>query len=362
MAKVVFILNAITITRCHKRIEEFIRNGYDVDVYGFSRGTENYAVPRGYTVNVIGTHDVSMNYFHRVIVIVKSLLRLHKQYKKQDVIFYYFFFDIAFCASLISKRRFIYEDSDIPYANLRHPLLRNYLRNADKKIIRNSLLTVMTSEGFLKYYGLNTKPSNVLIIPNRVNPLLLDLPYIEKQLDWSHLSIGFVGGFRYQSVLNFASVIAEVFPKITFHVFGNIMEFKDELDLLSIQHDNIKLHGVFQNPRDLPMIYEQLDLVLATYDASSVNACYAEPNKMYESIFFRVPIIVSSGTFLSEKVKTLDIGYAINGLDKNAIIDFLNRLTAESIRKKRNNLSLIPRPSVVNSNPQLFNYLEKELK
>ena len=30
--KIVFVLNAITITRCQKRVQEFIDNGYEVDV------------------------------------------------------------------------------------------------------------------------------------------------------------------------------------------------------------------------------------------------------------------------------------------------------------------------------------------
>lgn len=361
--KIVFVLNAITITRCQKRVQEFIDHGYEVEVYGFERGGETYAKPANYAIETIGYHTVSMGYFQRFKVIVKALCKLHKRYKHQkNVVFYYFFFDVAFAASLVSNRPYIYEESDIPYASMGNGLLRNFLRKKDRSIIRKSLMTVMTSEGFVKYHGLENERENIQLVPNRVNPALLQLPYTHKNLEAGHLSIGFVGGLRYQSVINFAEVVGKEFPTIDFHVFGNIMQNNEAIEALDKECENIHLHGIFKNPQDMPSVYEQLDLVLATYDATRINAQYAEPNKMYESIFFRVPIIVSKGTFLSEKVNRLGIGYAINGLDKNKIRTFLTGLTAESIEAKVKNLMAIPQAEAVNENPEMFNYLNVKLE
>ena len=358
--KIVFVLNAVSITRCQKRVQEFIDQGYEVDVYGFERGNETYTKPSNYIIETIGYHTVSMNYYKRLLVITKALKMLHKKYKKEkDVIFYYFFFDVAFAASLMSNRTYIYEESDIPYANIGFTPLRKFLAWMDRRIIRHSLLTVMTSEGFINYHGLEQQRDNIFIVPNRVNPDLLNLPYRHKQLDMSPLSIGFVGGFRYQSIFNFASVVAKEYPQICFHIFGNILENEKDIKELGDKNKNIILHGVFRNPQDLPSVYEQLDLVLATYDVTSINAQYAEPNKMYESIFFRVPIIVSKGTFLSDKVNSLGIGYAINGLDVNEIRSFLDQLTKKSIESKYMKINEIPQNEAVNENSVLFEYLRK---
>lgn len=360
--KIVFVLNAVSITRCQKRVQEFIDHGYQVDVYGFERGGETYAKPDNYEIETIGYHSVSMSYFKRLLVITKSLRELHKRYKHQkDVVFYYFFFDVAFAASMVSNRPYIYEESDIPYANLSITMLRNFLKRKDRNIIRKSLLTVMTSEGFISYHGLENERANIQLVPNRVNPALLHLPYEHKTFDESHLSIGFVGGFRYQSVINFAEVVGKEFPQIDFHVFGNIMQNKETIEQLDKDCDNIHLHGIFKNPQDLPSVYEHLDLVLATYDVTSINAQYAEPNKMYESIFFRVPIIVSKETFLSDKVSRLGIGYAINGLDKNEIRCLLANLKKEDYEKRINSLKAIPQEEAINANPKLFEYLDKTL-
>ena len=356
--KIVFILNNITITRCLKRVGEFIDNGYDVDVYGFEQQIgESYAIPPNFNITVIGKYSRNESYFARLKTYYKSLKPLFKKYKGKDVIFYYFFFNIAFAARLSCRSIFIYEESDMPYTSLGNKMLRSLFGAIDKKIIQKSLLTVMTSEGFIDYHFGDERPSNIVVVPNRVNPALMALPYQRKQSDINHLSFAFVGGFRYTSVLNFATVVAESFPQHDFHVYGIVIENGEALDALCKKFKNVHFHGKFRNPDDLPSIYEKIDLVLASYDATSINAQYAEPNKMYEAIFFRTPIIVSSNTFLEKKVNKLDIGYSVNALNKQEIVTFINGLTEESIKNRIQALGSIPQEEATNKNPELFDYL-----
>lgn len=357
--KIVFVLNNITLTRCIKRVSEFIENGYDVDVYGFEKqGEEGYAVPSDFNISVIGVFSRKQSYFERLMVYYKSLKQLFKKYEHQDVIFYYFFFNIAFAARLLSNRSYIYEESDMPYTRIQNKMVRKWLSNIDKRIITKSLLTVMTSEGFIDYHFGDERPHNIVVIPNRVNPALLEMPYQRRDFDIHHLSIAFVGGFRYTSVINFATVIAEHFPQHDFHVYGIVLEYEEEIKALCEKYGNIHFHGKFRNPDDLPPIYERIDLVLSTYDATYINAQYAEPNKMYEAIFFRTPIIVSSNTFLAKKVSRLGIGYHINALDKQEIVSFVSGLTSDDINEKIDALEKISQESATNKNPILFEYLK----
>ena len=360
--KVVFILNNITITRCLKRVGEFIDKGYEVEVYGFKKqGEDGYAVPENFKITVLGTFSQEQPYIERLKVYYRSLRPLFKKYKNQNVIFYYFFFNIAFAAKLQCRRPFIYEESDIPYLNVGNKWLRKFFSWSDKRMIQKSLLTVMTSEGFIDYHFGKERPENIVMVPNRVNPAMMRLPYTPKEHDWNHLSIAFVGGFRYKSVLNFATVMGESFPQHEFHTYGNILENGEELKALCEKYNNIQFHGKFRNPDDLPKIYGSIDLVLASYDATSINAQYAEPNKMYEAMFFRVPIIVSKGTFLARKVESLNIGYAINGLNKDDIREFLTNFTKESYENKIKGLNAIPREEAINENPAMFKYLSAKL-
>ncbi len=357
--KIVFVLNNITITRCIKRVGEFIDNGYEVEVYGFKKEEEEgYASPTNFSITTIGVFSQKQSYFARLMVYYKSLKQLFKRFKNQDVIFYYFFFNVAFAARLICRRPYIYEESDLPYTRLGNKIIRNWLGNIDKRIITKSLITVMTSEGFIDYHFGDERPKNIVVVPNRVNPALLEMPYQRKDFDIDHLSIAFVGGFRYASVINFATVIAEHFPQHEFHAYGNILEYGEEFKALCEKYDNIHFHGKFRNPDDLPSIYEKIDLVLSTYDATYINAQYAEPNKMYEAIFFRTPVIVSSNTFLAKKVSRLGIGYHINALDKQEIVSFVNGLTSVDINERIDDLEKISQESATNNNPLLFDYLK----
>ena len=51
-----------------------------------------------------------------------------------------------------------------------------------------------------------------------------------------------------------------------------------------------------------------------SYDTaeSVLNNRVALPNKLYEAMYFRVPIIASKGTYLAERVMTAGVGYEID--------------------------------------------------
>ena len=116
----------------------------------------------------------------------------------------------------------------------------------------------------------------------------------------------------------------------------------------------IFFHGTFKNPDDLPHIYSQLDFVVATYDVSGINPRYAEPNKLYEAIFFRTPIIVSRNSFLEHKVKELGVGFSVNALDDNDIVSQINAITPDIYKDYVSKLESIEKESVVTSNEELI--------
>lgn len=357
--KIVFVFNAI-ITRCVKRVEEFIEQGYEADVYAFSRGSTPYVQPQNFKINIIGEHDVSMSYLERAFIIRKSLSQLFKRYQHEDVIYYFFFFDVASIGYLMCKKSYIYEESDIPYTNITNKIVRNMMAYIDRQIIKKSFLTTITSEGFIEYHYGEEHPDNIIVVPNRVNERLTDYPYNESILDESHLRFSFVGGFRYLSTLNFIKFGAKNYPQHTFSVYGNIMNYEEELRKLAKEHANVFINGMFKNPEDLPKIYEKTDIVLANYDASSINAQYAEPNKMYESIYFHTPIVVSSGTFLARKVARLGIGYDVDSNRESSVCSLIEKLSKDSIIECQQNAKRLPLDYSINRNPQLFEYLRNK--
>ena len=60
------------------------------------------------------------------------------------------------------------------------------------------------------------------------------------------------------------------------------------------------------------------------YDSTDLNVRLALPNKLYESMYFKKPILVSSNTYLSQVVDQYGIGFKWDQNDMSGLILYLN--------------------------------------
>lgn len=363
MKLVVFASN-INLPRVQNRIAEFSKHGYELEVFFYRRETEHpFRREAGVKYHPLGeVGRGSSSYLKRMRVEYGDLRKVVKSMRGEDVVYYFITSDMALLYYLMrGKQRYIYEEGDIRHTYFGSAILRNLFEILDKRIIRKSLLTVLVSKGFAVFhYGSGKVPDNVTFIFNKLTPSVLSLPYTKNRIpDAAHLKIGFVGSVRFDSVYNFARVICHSFPQHEFHLYGNVV---DEKFYQLKSCSNCFFHGPFSNPSDLPEIYSGIDVVLSTYDIRYENVKYAEPNKIYESIYFEVPIIVSAGTYLSERVSELGIGYSVNAMDDAEVISLISeKLTKDSLLQKSANAHLIPKRDCVMDNDEFFKVLEERL-
>ena len=352
--KIVFIINSIQNPRCIKRLNEFIDKGYDVTAYAFSRGDLIFNNIQSKII-LLDTYSNDLSYIKRLPILynnIKSIVANNK-----DVVYYLFGLEVAMIFKIIAyTHKYIYEESDLVHTYLSNKFLRYILEKFDKYLISKSIMTVFTSEGFIKYHFGDTKPDNCIVVPNRLSPEVKQYKIKQKQ-PCEKLKIGFVGKIRYNSVKSFVEIFCKEYPNNEFHFFGNIGSQK-EIEMFSPlnQYSNCIFHGPFKNPDDLPSIYSQINLVLSTYDVTYENVRYAEPNKLYESIYFETPIIVSKGTFLADKVDKLGIGFSIDPFDRDNIISLVDKLSLDDVKI---NLRCIDKDYTINNNSHLFIKLDK---
>ena len=360
--KVVFVLASDDNTNNIKRIEEFIEHGYDVEVYSFKR-RETLNKSNSIRFDIIGNFSNDLPYYKRILIMIKGVKTVLNKTRKTNCIYYLIRNDVALYFTLLSRRPYIFEEADMSHLSMSNHFLSVLIEKRIKRIIKNSIVSVFRSEGFVQYHFEGNPPKNVFVIPNRLHKSVLDIPPCSyKSIDICNLKFGFVGGIRYESVFAFAKILLEYFPQHEFHFYGDFVSPKTELFFKPLKkYKNCFFHGKFKSPDDLPQIYSQIDLLLSTYDAYDINVRYAEPNKLYESIFFNTPIIVSSNTFLSDKVRRLGIGYDINVFDKNKVLSFLNNLTIDSITDKINNTKKIPPKDCISINDSFFDMLSNLL-
>jgi len=96
------------------------------------------------------------------------------------------------------------------------------------------------------------------------------------------------------------------------HIYGK-GTFQNLVETYAKKYTNIKYFGEYNFFKDSANIYATLDLLYMPYDTTngSLNNKVALPNKLYEAMYFQVPILTSQETYLGELVEMYSIGKAV---------------------------------------------------
>ena len=354
MTKIVFILSSLNDPHFRKRIEVFREHGYEVVVYGFLR--DGQGIPKvDYDYHVLGIIK-ERHYLSRFLLYLRSMMKLKR--KCEGSICFFSSLDIALFARIFIKSRYLYECCDLTELVINQKFIRHFLVRKNEQTINDSLLTIFTSQGFAEYFS-QIDSNKYEIIPNKVSSLC------PQPLPRSHshkLRIGFVGVIRFETTFHFVRACLGR-QDVELHLYGIYSEgdpWSMKIRGLVDSVDNITYHGRFSNPMDLPSIYSGIDLLLCAYTPSpGVN--YAEPNKLYEALYFSCPIIVSDGTYLGKKVREMGIGYVIDSMNESQITAFLDSLNEESYLEKLEKCRSYPQRECIDEYDFFFDHLEKRL-
>ena len=352
--KIVFIIGSVSDSHIIKRAVSFKENGYDVEVHGFHRGVNTVNNFGGLPLHLMGEMK-DQNYLSRIKTEWRVVRKVVNSYPK-NTLFYVWGFDLALICR-IKGCRCIYEISDMVHSKFPSPL-RQIFKMIDKWMIKKSIFTLTTSEGFIEYLGLEGY-SKLVLMPNKLSDVFLERNRPDLCSLNDKVRFGFVGYYRYpNTVLRLARVIGEKYPKMEFHFWGTGPEkVLSNVKAMATKLDNVFEHGPFKNPDDLQKVYSSFDIVACNYDAQGANERIAEPNKLYESIFFNKPILVSENTFLGKKVRRMGVGYVAETSSDDYIIAFLDGLTRDDVISKSKKESLIPASELVEDYTEVWNRL-----
>ncbi|HET8886990.1 MAG TPA: glycosyltransferase [Salinimicrobium sp.] len=245
------------------------------------------------------------SYHKRIFKLFTSFAKIRKLKYKYDVICS-FSFDLLIISMFIKCDYRIYEIGDIRRIKWKvFDLLYRFLLNRQNKIIVTSN---MFAEYLIKKYKIPS--SKIKIIENKLNPELFSTKPIPKlKFNDRKIKVGIIGLLRYRQIIDFLSVIVHN-ENLEVYIYGSGPLSSDILKF--VNDKNIFYHGEFEYPKDLEEIYSKIDLSFVMYDSNELNVRLALPNKLYESIYFNVPLIVSSNTYLSKKVEEYGVGFSYN--------------------------------------------------
>lgn len=355
---IVFILPSIDAPHILKRVEEFTERGYNVKVYGFKHCMETTLnIPRNFDIEIVGTIE-HFSYLKRIPTIIKGLKKVICSCKGKNVVYYLPSLDVAMFHLLVCRAPYIYEESDLKHTYVKSPFIQWILESISKRIIKKSQVSAFTSAGFLNFHFGDKWPNNTCLVPNKLRRSIMDLPAIEKcPIDINHIRFAFVGKSQFKSVYKFAEQLVSGYPQHEMHFWGTVDECDRDVINRIDKYSNCFFHGRFSNPTDLVSIYSRIDILVSIFDLEPENWLYAEPNKLYDSIYFRTPILVAKGTFLEKRVLELGIGYSID-IETETVKEFLISLNRENLQWKIDNLVKIPQSYAVNDNSVLFSMLD----
>jgi len=358
--KILFLLTSISQPRCIKRVKSFIKAGFDVKIYGFDRGSYNEnANIEGHEIVVLGKQKNGTGYFSKLIQSYKTLNYIIRVEGTNNTLFYCFGYMMALFV-MLKKLPYIYEISDILYEKKKFKYIKWFIRKVDRTLVKSSVLTVMTSKGFKDHLFGAKQLNNVIIQPNRIDSSFTNKsrPSI-KEFDINHLSFAFVGAIRFNTIFNVAETIGKYHTNHQFHFFGESNLSRKAIELTK-QYSNIVYHGSFKNPDDLIDIYNKIDIVVSCYDVSSIGVKISDPNKLYESMYFLKPIIVSENSFLSKQVERYGTGFSINPYDENKINNFISSLNEKIINEKVENIKNVAIEEIIDDDGEkIISFIKK---
>lgn len=362
MGKVIFLVQHLAQPRCIKRILSVKDAGFEVEVHGFDRG--NYSgnirqlTEHGIEIKTL-IQSKELSKTKKLLAYASMVKKVARKKAKGDII-YAFGFEMSTFTRLLTRAKYVYECGDVVAAREHNKVFLKL----DQRNINKSAFTVFTSEGFAEYFWGESRynpeiKEKYVLLPNKVNSCFknCERPAV-KYVNQQKIRFGFVGLFRFLKIyLHFCELIGEEHPNYEFHFWGDADEGdKERVRLITEKYSNVFLHGVFSNPQDLAKVYDSFDVSVGCYGIGSGNVKIAEPNKLYESIYFNKPIVVSNSTFLGRKVEKMNVGWAIDATH-DGIKAFLDEISVERINTIMDNEKCINTEELIDDTKELCNKL-----
>lgn len=203
-----------------------------------------------------------------------------------------------------------------------------------KNIIENSMMTVISSPGYLEWLPNSDK----YVINHNTNIDELDSLSDYKLIkDDKAITISYIG-----TLVNFdenKELIDNLKNNKRFNILfwgdgminGNIEEYITENHI-----NNVSVHGRYKSDQE-KNLYNQSDLTNMLLYNNTINNRTCLANRVYKSTLYGKPMIALSGTYISKLIIEYNLGLIVNSfedIDKD-IISFLNQFDKEKYDSSR---------------------------
>ena len=200
------------------------------------------------------------------------------------------------------KNNYIFDYRDSTYERI------PYYRKVVNVLIKNSKFSCISSKGFLDLLDDSDK-----IYP--IHNMSYDINQNQAiHIDFNDINIGYFGIFNYYDInKKIIDTLKNENNINLYYVGASIGEnvLKKYVEKNDIKNVKFKPSYTDDVKRDLYKKYK-INFVNAAYGNNSFNATKLMPNKLYDSLFYKIPIIVSKNTYLEKVVNKYNIGISVD--------------------------------------------------
>ena len=346
------------------RARAFLDHGFRPAIFAFRRGRYNCAFHASWPEIDLGrTRDG--RYLQRAAALCRALpvLWARRQRLRAASIFYARNLDQLFLA-LVARwlagqtGLAVYEVLDVAPALTRPGRLGRLMRLAERYLLRQVGLLVVSSPGFLKHYygpaqgysGPSFVLENKLYPPERVERSA-GLPAVagpdRGRYRWV---VGCFGLIRGQTTFDLITRLAERLADDVLFYFRGIVTTVDPTTFAAAiaRHDNMVYGGPYVNPDDLGVLYGAVDFVWTLdLEHEHANSRWLMPCRFYEAGAYGVPCLAARHFEVGDRVEALGIGWTDDAPYEDAIARFFAELSATHYGRVRARLAELPRATFV---------------
>ncbi len=217
----------------------------------------------------------------------------------------------------LRSAKLVLEVSDLLQYVFSRGVVAKVFRAIDRTVVRLFVdrLVVTSGKYYDVYYSRFFRGPH-LVLENK--PLRTNVPErIERGARSGRIVIGVVGLIYQAAPIQALFDAVKDNDSVEVQIYGRLYDAQNSKSLIEsycARQSNIVYKGSYDFFKDAARIYGGLDLLYVSYDTaeSMLNNRVALPNKLYEAMYFRVPIIASRGTYLAERVLATRVGYEID--------------------------------------------------
>ena len=355
MPSLMFFAHDITDITIGRRVGQLRAHGIEPLVLAFRRARYNadYVPPWPY-VELGRTADA--RYGRRLLTLIRAVgtILARRAALRDAAVLYVRNVDLLAMVLLIARlvgarARIVYEVLDVqPVLTGSGPAGR-LLRWIERLCLRRVNLLVVSSPGFIDNYyrPIHGYAGDWLLMENKLEQGALAragrrLRGVGASRPWT---IGYFGLIRGQETFDLITRLAARFPdRLRFKIGGVLTTVGEGRFAAALERlPNLTYVGPYVYPRDLPRLYEDVDLAWAVdLENTEHNSRWLLPCRFYEAGMLGVPCLTAEGFEVGRLVTRLGVGWSLAAPYERSLAAFLSGLTEAEYARTQARLAELP--------------------